>query len=373
MINKIIVCKCGCGKEVKPGNVYIHGHNRSGLLSNTKNGRWSTHYDMCIKCGSTTIKHSGKGMCIKCRRKFIYGLKKQNIGKWSQKYTKCVQCGTDKVPHKAKGLCRKCYANDANRKKGKFKRTFGQWAWYYKECKQCGTTIVPHCKDGFCVHCYEQNKRDLNKCTPCPVCGVMVEKLNQHLTMRSKKCKDHYNYQYEMFKHYFVSDLSLKDIANEIDGERHAVTRQFKRFFGEKETMIRNEKVRACNISEKAVINHNSNNRFGTIVEYVSPNQGLIKLRSKLEATYASILDKNNIDWYYECKSFPYIDKNGKRRTYTPDFFLPAQNKFIEVKGIKQDNDTYKIKSLKNIGINIEMIMQKDIKEALCIEDGKYY
>jgi len=107
------------------------------------------------------------------------------------------------------------------------------------------------------------------------------------------------------------------------------------------------------------------------VVEYKSPNQGIIKLRSKLEAKYANILDKNNIDWYYECKSFQYIDKDNKRRTYTPDFFLPAQNKFIEVKGFKQSNADYKIEWLQNIGVNIEMIMQKDIKEALCIEDGQ--
>ena len=373
MINKIELCKCGCGKEVKSGNMYIHGHNRAGLPSNTINGRWSTHYDQCVECGTKESKHVGRGLCRACHKRFMYKQKKQKIGKWSRKYIKCVQCGTNKTPHRAKGLCQHCYANNINKKKGKRIRVFGQWSWYYDKCTQCGTTKISHQKDGLCTYCCEQNKRNLDKCIPCPVCGVMVEKLNQHLTMRSKKCKKHYDYQHTLFKQYFESDLGLGDIAKEIDGERHAVTRQFNRFFGKEETRIRNENVRRCSISEKAVINHNSNNRRGTIVEYSSPNQGIIKLRSKLEAIYADILDKKGINWYYEYKSFPYIDKNGKRRTYTPDFFLPAQNKFIEIKGFRQPNDDYKVEYLQNIGVNIEMILQKDVKEALCTEDGKLY
>jgi len=371
MINKIKLCKCGCGKEVKLGNIYIHGHNRAGFSSYPKNDKWSIKYDGCIKCGSIMEKHAGRGLCASCYRKFIYYRKKQKIGKWARKYTKCIQCGTNNSPHRARGVCRKCYDINTNLSNGKSKRNFGQWSWYHKECQKCGTTASPHSKGGLCTDCHEQSKRDLSKCAPCPVCEFMVEKLNQHLTMKSKKCKAHYDYQYKMFRQYFDSDLNLSDIAEEINGERHAVTRQFNRFFGKEKTRIRNEAVKRCNVSEKAVINHNSKNRFGTVVEYKSPNQGIIKLRSKLEAKYANILDKNNIDWYYECKSFQYIDKDNKRRTYTPDFFLPAQNKFIEVKGFKQSNADYKIEWLQNIGVNIEMIMQKDIKEALCIEDGQ--
>lgn len=125
-------------------------------------------------------------------------------------------------------------------------------------CKQCGTTEVRHVKDGLCYNCYEQSKRELSGCVPCPVCNVMVRSLNQHLTMKSKKCDKHYEYQKEMFSKYFESDLNLNGISNELDGmDRHAITRQFVRFFGKEETKVRNEKVRRCNISEKAVINHN--------------------------------------------------------------------------------------------------------------------
>lgn len=361
------LCKCGCGKEVRETNIYIHGHNRAGMASYTHNDKWSMKYDRCVVCGTTELRHVGKGLCTKCHRKDMY-LKKENgqVELWSIKYSNCIMCGTNKVSHRAKGLCRRCYDRKRYRAKGHPERKFGQWSWYYKRCVDCGTTEAAHVKNGLCYNCYEESKRDLSNCVICPVCGIKVNKLSQHMTMKAKKCNRHYNYQYELFKKYFDSDLSLKDISIEMGGvDRHMISRTFSRLFGKRKTKKRNEMVRRCNISEKAVINHNNKNRFGTIVEYLSPNQGTIKLRSKLEAKYAVILDRTKVDWYYESKSFPYLDKDGKRRTYTPDFYLTKEDKYIEIKGYKKDNDSYKINYLLNNGINIEMITQKDLKEIV--------
>ena len=358
------LCKCGCGKEVKDGNSYIHGHNRHGKASYTSGEKWSMKYSQCQECGTTDFKHAGKGLCSRCYKVHRYVDKKKGVGLWAKKYTKCAKCGTTTIPHVAKGLCTRCYGNSVNRAKGVEARNFGQWSQHYDKCTKCGTTNSPHVKGGLCYNCYEESKRDLSNCEKCPVCGVYVENLNQHLTMKSKKCKDHYDYQYTMFKQYFDSDLSLGSISKELDGmDRHTITRRFIKFFGKVETKRRNELVGRCNISEKAVINYNAKNRFGTIVEYNSPNQGTIKLRSKLEAKYASILDDSSIDWYYEPKSFPYLDKKGKRRTYTPDFYLPTEDKYIEVKGFKKVDDEYKVNYLLNNGINIEMITQDNLKE----------
>jgi hypothetical protein len=360
------LCKCGCGQEVKGGNDYIHGHNQRGKVSYTSGDRWAVNYDACVECGTVDLPHAGRGLCRKCYKKYLYNNKKNNIGRWAQRYSKCVGCGKVDRPHKAKGLCDRCYGNEINRINGIKKRNFGAWSWYYDRCKQCGTTAVDHASNGLCKGCYDQSKRDLSNCVECPVCGAMVTKLNQHLTLKSKKCKEHYNYQHDLYKKYFESDLNLDDIAGEIGGgtERHSVSDQFTRFFGKEKTKERNENVRRCNISEKAVINHNSNNRFGTVVEYESPNQGTIKLRSKLEAEYAAFLDATNTDWLYESKSFPYLDKEGVRRTYTPDFYLPVEDKFIEVKGYEDgDSAEYKVNCILDAGINVEMIRQEELKE----------
>ena len=351
------LCRCGCGFRPIDGNEYIHGHNRRDLASYTHGNRWSMNYNKCQKCGTTEIKHAGKGLCRKCYKKYLYNERKNSV-RWSNKYDSCIDCGRIDRPHHANGRCGTCYINNLNRKKGKLKRNFGAWSWYHDKCVGCGTTKRKHVKNGLCVDCYKASKRDLSKAEVCPVCKVKVTKLNQHLAMRARRCEKHQKYQRDRFKIYFDSDLNLDDISKELNADRHSITRQFIKYFGEKETNDRNESVRRCNISEKAVINHNYKNMYGTIVEYNSPNQGRIKFRSKLEAKYAKELDDSGVDWFYEKESFQYIGKDGKRRTYTPDFYLPDEDKYIEIKGnnLLDESDLYKINWVcENTGVDIEI------------------
>lgn len=62
--------------------------------------------------------------------------------------------------------------------------------------------------------------------------------------------------------------------------------------------------------------------------KYQSRFQGEIMFRSSWELIYAKYLDSIGEPWYYEFKTFDLGDT-----TYTPDFFLPTKNKYIEVKG----------------------------------------
>ncbi len=353
------LCKCGCGSFVNENNNYIRGHNRRGLASFTKKGKWSVKYNNCVKCNTANYQYQGKGLCERCYSKSFYNNRKNGkFGRWSKDSDCCMECGRIDRPHAAHGLCGTCHVNNLNRKKGIAKRNIGGWSWYYDKCQECGTTERPHVRKGLCYDCYESSKRDLTNYDECPVCHAKVNRLNQHLAMRAKKCENHKEYQHNRLKMYFDSDLNLSDIGKELEMERHSITRQFVKYFGKEKTKRRNELVRRCNISEKAVVNHNYKNMYGTIVEYDSPNQGKIKLRSKLEAKYAKELDDAGIDWFYERDSFRYIDKTGKIRTYTPDFYLTVQDKYIEIKGrdLLDDDDVYKIGWLnKNTDINIEV------------------
>lgn len=62
-----------------------------------------------------------------------------------------------------------------------------------------------------------------------------------------------------------------------------------------------------------------------------------IKCRSGYEVIYANYLIINNIPFEYEPKTFKLA--NGKR--YTPDFYLPNTNEYIEIKGSFKSNDIY--------------------------------
>jgi hypothetical protein len=63
------------------------------------------------------------------------------------------------------------------------------------------------------------------------------------------------------------------------------------------------------------------------IVWYVG-KQGRIAMRSKPEVQYAKMLDKAKVRWLYEYCTF--VVGN---RTWTPDFYLPERDLFVEVKG----------------------------------------
>lgn len=359
----MILCKCGCGKEVcKERNLsgFIHGHRAEGWTG------WARGYNKCVSCGTNEYKHQGNGLCSKCYSKTLYWIRKSNIGKWAKDYDCCVDCGRIDRPHQANGRCGTCHVNNLNRQKGVPERNIGGWSWYYDKCQKCGTTERPHVKEGLCRDCYEASKRDLsNGYEVCPVCNAKVVKLNQHISMRAKKCKEHERYQRDLFEMYFHSDLGLKDIAKELKTNRHIVTANFRKYFGKKETDERNQLVKSCLCSEKAALNYNPNNTRGTVVYYDSLNNGRVRFRSKLEKKFAKYLDRSGVKWVYEYKSFPYIDRKGKRRTYTPDFYFVDEDRYVEVKGFRRGDEEYKIKALRKAGLKIKLIGEGDFENAV--------
>jgi|SRR5579859_4355731 len=97
-------------------------------------------------------------------------------------------------------------------------------------------------------------------------------------------------------------------------------------------------------------------------VVYASRRNGDITLRSKLELIYAQQLDKAHIKWLYESKRFPIV-VHGISMTYTPDFYLVNENKFIEVKGrlTEQDEVKYKAFRKQHPDVKWQMLMSEDI------------
>ena len=71
---------------------------------------------------------------------------------------------------------------------------------------------------------------------------------------------------------------------------------------------------------------------------YTGPNGTTRKMRSKSEVIFASDLDAQGIEWQYEPKRF---DLGWS--TYCPDFYLPAFDRWVEVKGYCTDTAQRKI------------------------------
>lgn len=90
------------------------------------------------------------------------------------------------------------------------------------------------------------------------------------------------------------------------------------------------------------------------------------KFHGTWEVEYAKYLDSKNIKWIRNTANFEYTFENKKRR-YTPDFYLPDTNEYVEIKGFKTLKDAAKWKDfpgklivlqrkeLLTLGVNIKV------------------
>jgi len=90
------------------------------------------------------------------------------------------------------------------------------------------------------------------------------------------------------------------------------------------------------------------------------------------EQIFANLLDFYRIAWEYEPKSFPIAwDASGRvLEAFTPDFYLPESDLYVELTTMKQSLVTKKnrkIRLLREIypGVNIQVFYQKDLQELV--------
>jgi len=105
-----------------------------------------------------------------------------------------------------------------------------------------------------------------------------------------------------------------------------------------------------CSVCSDLFQKKENHPRFGRHLKpnFVKYNE--VWFRSNWEVAYAKYLDKNNIIWQYESKTF-----NLGNTTYTPDFYLPEKNLYIEVKGYATDLFKNKMKLFKSQFKNVKI------------------
>lgn len=82
--------------------------------------------------------------------------------------------------------------------------------------------------------------------------------------------------------------------------------------------------------TKKKISDYAISHNYGGFVKHKKFDYNGIKLDSSYEVELAKSLDKNNVKWQ-RCKRFPY-HMNGKLHHYTPDFFLPDYNIYLDPK-----------------------------------------
>ncbi|MBI2953990.1 MAG: hypothetical protein HYY30_06735 [Chloroflexi bacterium] len=90
------------------------------------------------------------------------------------------------------------------------------------------------------------------------------------------------------------------------------------------------------------------------------------------EREFASILDFYQIEWMYEPRSFPLRwDSDGRiAECFTPDFYLPQLDLYIELTTLKQSLVTRKNRKLRHLRelypeINIKLLYGRDFRSLM--------
>lgn len=98
------------------------------------------------------------------------------------------------------------------------------------------------------------------------------------------------------------------------------------------------------------------NNNFAKLLHSKKIQYKNIWMRSSWEVKYAQYLDKNNIKWLYESKTF-----DLGNTTYTPDFYLPETDIYIEIKGYLRPNSKNKIKLFNKYFKNLKVLNKQEL------------
>ena len=90
---------------------------------------------------------------------------------------------------------------------------------------------------------------------------------------------------------------------------------------------------------------------------------------NEAELEYAKILDYHGIPWMYEPHTFV-LERDAEGRVieaFTPDFYLPEQELYLEVTVMKQSLVTRKNRKLRKIrerypDVNVKLFYKRDIE-----------
>lgn len=112
-------------------------------------------------------------------------------------------------------------------------------------------------------------------------------------------------------------------------------------------------------ISETCLQKSKNGTWHTSLAKYMHINYKGVDLHGSWELKYAQYLDKNNISWE-RCKDrFPYEYENNIHY-YTPDFFLPLLDKYVEIKGYTTNKDYAKWDQFPK-DRTLEILKEKDL------------
>jgi hypothetical protein len=88
-----------------------------------------------------------------------------------------------------------------------------------------------------------------------------------------------------------------------------------------------------------------------------------IQFRSWHEALYATCLTEMKVKWQFEPITLPYKDGRGKLKHYIPDFYLPDEQRYVEVKGFGVERAAQRLRQIqKSVAAGITMVTVYEVR-----------
>ena len=163
----------------------------------------------------------------------------------------------------------------------------------------------------------------------CKYCGKECKNENS-LRNHERLCKENPNRQFTKF-----NDLEFqknKKHSNQyIKAQEMGLPKPELKEESRKKISVKAKKRRHSDEVKNKLSNIAKQRNFGGVTQSRWIEYKGKKLGSSYELQVAQSLDENNIEWD-TCKRFNYIDPLGKVRTYTPDFYLPEYNVYLDPK-----------------------------------------
>lgn len=249
------------------------------------------------------------------------------------------------------------------------------------KCKYCGKIFNDKRKlAGHITHCklnpnYEVNLKKckqnisnannkINKSNElrddlfCIYCGKQCKNLNS-LKNHERLCKENPDRQilvsnfikwneYRAGKH--LQKMSNQYIKAKETGDIYLVSDETRKKLSDaaKERVYTKEHREKLSKKMKEVAKDNPNYSFAKNKYFKKEIINGFRMDSSWESIFANYLNKNNIKWIKNKKSFKYIFEN-EEHSYYPDFYLEDFNLYVEIKGQETEKDKAKYKVVDNL------------------------
>lgn len=251
-------------------------------------------------------------------------------------------------------------------------------------CIDCGTEVKTYkrsdpkkIKCNECVHLTKIKKKKIEKlkniCSFCNQINCDCHKWKQNIILfekigvfeKGKKLKELNKKTLAiLFELYFNKGYSKLDLKREYNLRENTIYDFFKKNNIKLRTLSESTKLAYLNGKLKPITNYPYKHGWHTTWEGKQ-----VYYRSSTELKYAKFLDMKKVPYEMEIKKFLYYDTQKKEyKISIPDFYLPLENKLVEIKG-EYFYDEQNIKDRKKVyleqGYNFELILDIDLDKHI--------